>query len=61
MSVCLSLQAAARCCGGFAAVGLAGKRCRLIAARPAVSSSRAAARPAAANAGSVALSADVAN
>jgi len=44
----------------FAVVGPAARRYRLIAARPAVSSSRAAARRAAVNAGShAALSTDV--
>jgi len=43
----------------FAAVGPEAKRYRSIAARPAVSSSRAAARRAAANASSATLSADV--
>jgi len=49
-SVCLSHPAAARRCCGFAAVGTTVRRYRSIAARPAVSSSRAAARRAAANA-----------
>jgi len=57
LSVCLSVPAlaAARRCRGFAAVGPAAWRYQSIAARPAVSSSRAAA----ANAGSATLSADV--
>jgi len=42
-SVCLSHSAAARRCCVFAAVGPAGRRYQSIAARPAVSSSRAAA------------------
>ena len=45
LSVCLSqLSIAAAACGGFAAVGPAGGRYRSIAARPALSSSRAAER-----------------
>ena len=41
LSVCPShSSAAARRCGGFAAVGPAGWRCRSIAARPALSSKR---------------------
>jgi len=59
LSVRLSHPAAARRCCGFAAVGPAARRYRSIAARPAVSSSRAAARHTAANAGSATLSADV--
>ena len=61
-SVCLSVcpsrhSATGRRCGGFAAVDPAGRRYRSIAAQPAVISSRAAARRAAANAGSATLSA----
>jgi len=52
----LSHPAAARRCCGFTAVGPAARRCRPIAAQPAVSSIRAAARRAAANAGSATLS-----
>jgi len=59
-SVCLSVPAFGRC-GGFAAVGPAGRRYRSIAARAALSSIPAAARRAAANAGSATLSAGVAN
>ena len=61
-SVCLSHSVAAHRCGGFAAVGpaRAGDTDRLLhGQRPAVSSSPAAARRAAANAGSATLSADV--
>ena len=50
---------AAAACGGFAAVGPAGRRYRSIAARPAPQQHRAAARRAAANAGSATFSADV--
>jgi len=48
----MSHPTAARRCCGFAAVGPAAKRYRSTAARPAVSSSGAAARRAAAKAGS---------
>ena len=46
-------------CGGFAAVGAAGKRYRSIASRPAPQQHGAAARRAAANAGSATFTADV--
>jgi len=60
LSVRLSKRsAAARRCCGFAAVGLAGRRYRSVAARPALGGSRAAARRAAANAGIAALSSDL--
>ena len=64
LSVCLSVRvwrhtASARRCGGFAAVGPAASRYRSIAARPALSISRAAARRAAANANSATSPADV--
>jgi len=60
LSVRLSQHsAAARRCGRFAAVGPAGRRYRSIAARPGVSSTRAAARRTADNAGSGTSSADV--
>ena len=60
-SVCLSVHpfrhsVAASRCGGFAAVGPAARRYRLIAARAALSNSGAAARRSAANASSVTLS-----
>ena len=58
-SLCLSVPFRRTPLGGFAAVGPAGKRYRSIAARPAVSSSRAAAVASRrANAGNAALSAD---
>ena len=56
MSVRLSVPAA---CGGFAAVGEAGRKYRSIAARPAPQQHGAAARRAAANAGSATFSAYV--
>ena len=58
-SVCLSHSLAAAACAGFAAVGPAGRRYRSIAARPAPQQHGAAARRAAANAGSATFTADV--
>jgi len=59
LSVCLFHLPAAAACGGFAAVGLAGTRYRSIDARPAQQQHGAAARRAAANAGSATFTADV--
>jgi len=58
-SVCPIIRPPHAAVGGFAAVGAADSRYRSIAARPAVSNSRAAARRAAANADSVTFPADV--
>ena len=58
-SVCLSHSPAAAACGGFAAVGPAGRRYRSITARPARNQHGAAARHAAANTGSATFSAYV--
>ena len=55
-SVCLSNSPTAAACGGFAAVGPANRRHRSVAARPASQQHGAAARRAAANAGSATLS-----
>jgi len=64
LSVCLSVRpshhsAVACCCGWFAAVGPADRRCQLIAAQLALHSSRVTAWSTAANVGSATLSADV--
>ena len=58
-SVCLSRSPVAAACGGFAAVSPAGRIYRLLAARPAPQQHGAAARRAAADAGSATLAADV--
>ena len=58
-SVRLSHSPAAAACGGFAAVGPADRRYRSTAARPAPQQHSAAARRAAANAGSATFRADV--
>jgi len=58
-SVCLSVVPSCGRCGGFTAVGPAGRRYRSIAALLALGSSCAAARRAAANAGKAAMTADV--
>ena len=58
-SVRLSRSPAAAACGGFAALGPAGRRYRSIAERPAPQQHGAAARRAAANAGSATFTAYV--
>ena len=58
-SVCLSHSPVVASCGGFAAVGPAGRRYRSIAARPALQQYGSAARRAAANAGSASFTAGV--